>query len=42
VTFADRLQAADVQPVLDVMYDYGSLKTPMRAKDMFSALIPSQ
>jgi NitT/TauT family transport system substrate-binding protein len=42
VTFADRLQAADVQPVLDVMYNYGSLKTPMRAKDMFSALIPAQ
>jgi NitT/TauT family transport system substrate-binding protein len=42
VTFADRLQAADVQPVLDVMYNYGSLKTPMHAKDMFSTLIPSQ
>jgi NitT/TauT family transport system substrate-binding protein len=42
VTFADRLQSSDVQPVLDVMYNYGSLKTPMRAKDMFSALIPSQ
>jgi NitT/TauT family transport system substrate-binding protein len=42
VTFADRLQSADVQPVLDVLYNYGSLKAPMRAKDMFSAIIPAQ
>jgi NitT/TauT family transport system substrate-binding protein len=42
VTFADRLRASDVQPVLDVMYDYGSLKAPMRANEMFSPLIPAQ
>jgi NitT/TauT family transport system substrate-binding protein len=42
VTFADRLQASDVQPVLDVMYNYGALKAPLRAKDMFSSLIPAQ
>ena len=42
VTFAERLQASDIQPVLDVLSTYGALKAPMRAKDMFSPLITAQ
>lgn len=42
VTYAERLSAADVQPVLDVLLKFGQLKTPMRAKDLFSTVVPSQ
>jgi len=42
VTYADALRASDVQPVLDVLLSFGILKTPMRAKDLFSSLVPSQ
>jgi NitT/TauT family transport system substrate-binding protein len=42
ITYAERLSAADVQPVLDLLLKYGLLKAPMRAKDMFSSLVPSQ
>lgn len=42
VTYAERLSAADVQPVLNLLLKYGLLKTPMRAKDLFSPLVPSQ
>lgn len=41
VTYAERLQSADVQPVLDLLLNYGLLKTPLRAKDLFSPLVPS-
>jgi NitT/TauT family transport system substrate-binding protein len=37
-TYAERLLPGDVQPVLDVLLDYGFLKTPMRARDLFSPL----
>lgn len=40
-TYAERLRAADVQPVLDVMVNYGLLKAPMRARALFSSLIPT-
>jgi hypothetical protein len=40
VTYAERLQTADVQPVLDLLLNYGLLKTPLRAKDLFSPLVP--
>ena len=36
VTYAERLQATDVQPILDVLQNYGLLKIPMQAKDLFS------
>ncbi len=42
VTYAERLQSADVQPVLDLLLNYGLLKAPMRAKDLFSPLVSSQ
>jgi NitT/TauT family transport system substrate-binding protein len=42
VTYADHLAGADVQPVLDLMFDYGLLKAPMHAHDFFSPLVPSQ
>jgi NitT/TauT family transport system substrate-binding protein len=42
VTYAERLQSSDVQPVLDLLVNYGLLKTPLRAKDLFSPLVPSQ
>jgi NitT/TauT family transport system substrate-binding protein len=42
VTYADHLSTADVQPVLDLMLDYGLLKAPMHAHDLFSPLVPSQ
>jgi NitT/TauT family transport system substrate-binding protein len=42
VTYADRLSSADVQPVLDLMFNYGLLKSPMHAHDLFSPLVPSQ
>jgi NitT/TauT family transport system substrate-binding protein len=42
VTYADRLAVADVQPVLDLLYNYGLLKTPQHAKDLFSPLVPSR
>ncbi|HEY5350237.1 MAG TPA: ABC transporter substrate-binding protein [Candidatus Lustribacter sp.] len=42
VTYAERLAASDVQPVLDLLHNYGLLKTPMHAKDMFSPLVSSQ
>jgi NitT/TauT family transport system substrate-binding protein len=41
VTYAERLQSADVQPVLDLLVNYGLLKNPLRAKDLFSPLVPS-
>ena len=41
VTYADRLRTADVQPVLDLLAKYGLLKTPMRAKEIFSPLVES-
>lgn len=42
VTYVERLSAADVQPVLDVLLKFGQLKTPLRAKDLFSTVVPSQ
>jgi len=42
VTYAERLGSADVQPVLDLLLNYGLLKAPMRAKDLFSPLVSSQ
>jgi NitT/TauT family transport system substrate-binding protein len=42
VTYADMLRASDVQPVLDALLRFGVLRTPLRAKDMFSNLVPSR
>ncbi len=39
VEYADRLAVADVQPVLDLLFTYGVLKVPARAKDFFSPLV---
>jgi NitT/TauT family transport system substrate-binding protein len=42
VTYAERLAVADVQPVLDLLFNYGILKMPMHARDMFSPLVPTR
>jgi len=42
VTYAEQLAQSDVQPVLDLLYTYGFLKSPMNAKAMFSPLVPSR
>ena len=39
VTYAERIRPADVQPVLDMLLNYGVLKTPMRAGDLFASQI---
>jgi NitT/TauT family transport system substrate-binding protein len=39
--YADRLHAADVQPVLDLLFTFGQLKTPAKAGDLFSPVIAS-
>jgi len=39
--YADRLRASDVQPVLDLMLSTGQIKTPQRARDLFSSLVPT-
>jgi hypothetical protein len=39
VTYAERIRPADVQPVLDLLLNYGVLKTPMRAGDLFASQI---
>jgi NitT/TauT family transport system substrate-binding protein len=42
VTYAETLSASDVQPFLDALLNFGVLKTPLRAKDLFSDLVPSR
>lgn len=42
VIYPDGMRASDVQPVLDLMFRNGLLKSPMRAKDLFSNAIPSR
>ena len=39
VTYAERLRAADAQPVLDMLAGYGVLKAGTRAADLFSATV---
>lgn len=39
--YAERLRAADVQPVLDLMLSSGQIKTAQRAADLFSPLVPT-
>jgi NitT/TauT family transport system substrate-binding protein len=39
VTYAERLRAADAQPVLDMLATYGVLKPSPRAADLFSAAV---
>lgn len=39
LTYADRIRAADVQPVLDLLTTNGVLKTPLKASDLFSSLV---
>jgi NitT/TauT family transport system substrate-binding protein len=34
--FAERLRVADVQPLLDVLYTSGQIKTPAKAADLFA------
>ena len=41
VTYAERIRAADVQPVLDLLLTYGLLKGPMRASELFSGVVPA-
>jgi NitT/TauT family transport system substrate-binding protein len=36
--YAERLRAADVQPVLDLLFAVGQLKTPAKAGDLFSSV----
>lgn len=38
-TYAERVQPADAQPVLDVLVRYGALKKPLRAADLFAPQI---
>ena len=40
VTYAERMRPADVQPVLDLLANYGVLKVPMRATDLFAPQVP--
>lgn len=40
VTYAERMRAADAQPVLDVLAQYGVLKAPMKAADLFAPQVP--
>ncbi|MGA2391940.1 MAG: ABC transporter substrate-binding protein [Candidatus Lustribacter sp.] len=35
-TYAERVRPADAQPVLDVLVQYGALKKPLRAADLFA------
>lgn len=42
VTYTDQLLAADVQPLLDLLYKYGALKNPQKASSMFAPGIPSK
>ena len=39
VTYAERIRPADTQPVLDMLLQYGVLKTPMRADDLFASQV---
>jgi ABC-type nitrate/sulfonate/bicarbonate transport system substrate-binding protein len=34
--YAERLRASDVQPVLDLMFSTGQIKTPQHAADLFA------
>jgi NitT/TauT family transport system substrate-binding protein len=40
VTYAERMRAADVQPVLDMLQQYGVLKAPLRAAELFAPQVP--
>jgi NitT/TauT family transport system substrate-binding protein len=40
VTYAERMRVADVQPVLDMLQQYGVLKSPIRAADLFAPQVP--
>lgn len=42
VTYAERLCPADAQPVFDMLVQYGALKTPVRAADLFAPEIPTK
>jgi NitT/TauT family transport system substrate-binding protein len=42
VTYAERMRAADAQPVLDMLKQFGALKSPMQAADLFAAGIATQ
>jgi ABC-type nitrate/sulfonate/bicarbonate transport system substrate-binding protein len=35
-TYSEHFRPADAQPVLDVMFHYGALKSPIRAADLFA------
>lgn len=39
VVYAEQSRATDIQPVLDVLLEYGFLKTPMRAAELVSPII---
>jgi NitT/TauT family transport system substrate-binding protein len=36
VMYAERMRAGDAQPVLDMLKEFGALKTPMQAADLFA------
>jgi len=40
VTYAEKMRAADVVPILDMMQRYGILKSPMNAADLFAPEVP--
>jgi NitT/TauT family transport system substrate-binding protein len=42
VTYAERMRAADAQPVLDMLKQFGALKVPMQAGDLFAPGVVSQ
>jgi NitT/TauT family transport system substrate-binding protein len=40
VTYAELMRVADVQPVLDMLQQYGVLKSPIHAADLFAPQVP--
>jgi NitT/TauT family transport system substrate-binding protein len=40
VTYAELMRVADVQPVLDMLQQYGVLKSPIHAGDLFALQVP--
>lgn len=40
VTYAEKMRAADADPILDMMQRYGILKQPMKATELFAPEVP--
>jgi NitT/TauT family transport system substrate-binding protein len=39
--YSERLHASEVQPVLDLLYATGQVKSPVRASELFSSVVPT-